>query len=67
MCAIAYASRSLKGHEKNYNLYLAKMNATAWVNNTLTFTWEEENDVRHKKRETYKNWKRFDHLFKDAV
>jgi len=30
MHAIAYASRSLKTHEKNYNPYLAEMNAAAW-------------------------------------
>jgi len=31
MCAIAYASRSLKDHERNYNPYLAEMNAAAWA------------------------------------
>jgi len=31
MCSIAYASRFLKDHDKNYNPHLAEMNATAWA------------------------------------
>jgi len=31
MCSIAHASRFLKDHEKNYNPYLAEMNAAAWA------------------------------------